>query len=227
MEMLILLIILVSGALWASVLFAWVRPVQQPDHGQAAVVFHRLVLCLIASERARLEMELASGEMSVDEARLKASELRRLVSELGLNEAVDAWERVLLDADVGTVDDDLTLGMHWRVEVASALAWALQLLEEVPSPSERPDIEALWNLFPDTVAQFERDRSRAALRDESRLLAMRERLGEELLTVCAQFEMKRSDRDANLARSAALERSRAMHWLLGSYADLESVPVAG
>ena len=176
-------------------------------------VHARLVALVAVAARALTEYD---GK-DLHEAR---QGITRWVAAVGVGPELEAHEATILQRPAGGVEQaELAYG-SWQIEGAAVLAWAIELLPELPSYDRAMDPMVLSaNLcFPDG------DDTRAVLACSGwRVRAVVEAEAERHAAVYSQLrQLADRDRDADgvdVALSIATERLRAYRWLLkgGTY----------
>lgn len=175
----------------------------------------RLVGLLAVAARALTEYD----GRDLSEAR---DGIARWVRSVGLTNELEPHELAFLQRPTGELDDaELAYG-SWQVEGATVLAWALELIEELPSHDEAADPTYLSGLlcFPDAaktlaVLNLGRRRFQAGVEAE----AAHQRAIHNELRAAAGGEADPAGVD--VALSITTERLRACRWLMsgGTYSS--------
>lgn len=179
----------------------------------ASEVVERMVLSYLVFERTQIESALASGQLDLASADHEAGALTGVPRTLFDRERLENQERAVLMADTGAVPPSRLMALHWRVECVGALAWALGLLEDLPPCTERFDYAAIDAAVPKARSAVD-DAATATLRPSHEIAAMRARLQSERRAAAEELEGHEGDRDRSLVHSRALERCRAIEWLV-------------
>ncbi len=172
----------------------------------------RLVALLAVAARALTEYD----GRDLAEAR---DGITRWVQSVGLTNELEPHELAFLQRPAGEFDDaELAYG-SWQVEGATVLAWALELIDELPAQDEAADPTYLSGLlcFPDaakTLAVLNLGRRRFQLGVEAE--AERHRAIHSKLRAAADGEAA-----ADVTLSITTERLRACQWLMsgGTYSS--------
>jgi hypothetical protein len=178
------------------------EPVDKPREARDA--YYRMCISALAVRRANAETDPASFDVRTLVANAHA------LGETNL----DPKERQILNASIGAVPLSLAMEMHWRIEVVGALAWSLGLVDEIPQPDMRFDYKLLDERVPQSVPEINAGARTAALLPVQQLLAMRARLRQERVEAFNARVGHENDRELSFRNSRALERYRAMQWLL-------------
>ncbi len=164
--------------------------------------------CLVAWHRAAFEGHYQDGVANAKALEEKRSALGWYAHAAG---GTDPFTDHILQIPVGELDEPLFLEALYRIETASAIAWALGLIEALPPTDVRADFEALSRLFPldEPVAPAIRD---ARLRDQSKLI---DKLTEwKALTATARKKRDESPEESTtIPFSRAFERARGLAWV--------------
>jgi hypothetical protein len=174
-------------------------------------VARRLLILNVVSQRAWLETLVWSEPAKRTEAESTRDDMERWVHENGLWGLLEGPEHQLLGTHVGNADRTSILRAHWMGECETSLAWALHMLDAVPSnsvPGDRPAIDRLLPRAPDEVRSFV---EKARLRPPLDIASVRATLRQERQT----WMQRRNPADEQTCTrsSRTLERYRAIVWL--------------
>jgi hypothetical protein len=163
-----------------------------------------LLSCVVAWRRAVIEAKRREANIVDDDA---LSALRWYWHGAG---GTDPFTSHVLALHVGALDDDLFLLALYRIETAVALAWALRLVDEIPPPTERADVDVISRIFP--------------LDAETRIKDASLRSHDELHDAANAWRtMLQSCAPGSLEFSRAYERARGLLWLNSVGADLHDI----
>ena len=178
--------------------------------------------CLTAWRRAAIEHWYQDGVASREELTERLSQLGWYNRGAG---GADPFTEHVLGVPVGELDPSLLLGAHWRAEAAAGIAWALDLMDEIPPMSERSDPATLERFFPlrdappPSIAQ-------ARLRDRAAIAGKLAEWKEHLSVATASREAAGpADEAAAFAFSRAYERTRGLAWVLTDVASIDDTPM--
>ena len=190
----------------------WFRK-KRPPH-QLHRELRGLLSCILAFHRAAFEDHAALG---IDNPIERLSGLRSYAHGCG---EVEPFTAHVIGTPLGELDESLFVEALYRIETAGSVAWALNLLDGLPSKSERVDRTALMSLFPlqgdSTAAQ------RAVRRSDVELQAELSRW--KTTTATARDARDREHNESNAVEfSRSSERTRGLIWVLGNFAHIEDV----
>jgi hypothetical protein len=198
-------------------LFGKKRPPPHPNLRE----LNGLRWCITAWRRAAIEHWFLDGVASREE-------LTEKLSQLGwYNHAwdgADEFTNFVLSVPVGELDPSLLLGAHWRGETASAIAWALGLVDVIPPPSQRSDAATMETFFP--LDDRPPGIAQARLRDRALIAAELAAWKQNLAAAAATRDRAAlPDELAAFEFSRSYERARGLAWVLSSLAEIEDTPM--
>lgn len=178
--------------------------------------------CIIAWRRALLDLRYQSGE---DVARLDAEhgDLAAYADAAGES---SPFTHAVLETRAGTLEHSALLIALYRTEVATSVAWALRLVEAIPSPDQPSDLTTLDDLLPLYAAPSERVAS-ATLRDPRDIGAEHARMNVQLAAARDRAQRDPHDDAAGMQFSRAYWRCYGLQWLLGSATHVEDTQLSG
>jgi hypothetical protein len=168
------------------------------------------------------EIDGSKGDTGAETTRHTA---RALADLLGAGRFLTDRQRKILHSPlpVGHLRPDLALEAYWYGDGAAVLLWALGLLPEVPPSTVSVDPRAMMQVLPMSQEAARGLLERCRLRPRDELVAMHERLRDERLRTRVADDL--ADERASIVRSRALERYRAIRWLLEErWPDIEATP---
>lgn len=181
---------------------------------------------MTAWRRAVIEHWYQQGEASLEQLTERLSQLAWYNRGAG---GADPFTEHVVRVPVGALEPSLLLGAHWRAETAVSVAWALGLLDEIPSPSQRSDAPLLEAFFPLTEAP-PASLAGARLRDRAVLSGKLLEWRRHLATATANRERATggpTEEVAALEFSRAYERARGLAWILGDAPSIDDVVMDG
>lgn len=135
----------------------------------------------------------------------------------------DPFTDFVLKIPVGEMEPPLLLEAHWRGETAVSIAWALGLLERIPSASERADVAQMESFYP--LAGEVPALVGAQLRDRDLIAAELAAWKQNLVVATASREgAGPTDENAAFEFSRAYERTRGLAWVLSDTPAIEDTP---
>ncbi len=176
-------------------------------------VLMRTVISLLVCDRTGIDARYVQGAITFDEAAHECAVMAGAPYSLFGVERLEPIERVGLFGAIGGLQPDIEIRLHWRLECAGTLAWALGLIAEVPTPDRRFDRAELDRVVPHTCEEV-LALSNVQLRPHATLLSMRDRLRVERVKAKAALVGHETDMDLSFRNSRALERLRAIEWVL-------------
>ena len=177
--------------------------------------------CITAWRRAAIEHWFHDGVASREELTEKLSALNWYNH---VWDGADEFTDFVLKIPVGEMDPSLLLGAHWRGETASAIAWALGLVDVIPPPSQRADAERLEGFFP--IGGQAPQIAQIGLRDRALIAAELAAWKQNLVVAAANRDRAGpTDETAAFEFSRSYERTRGLAWVLSDLADIEDTPM--
>lgn len=192
-----------------------------PVDPSAARVRGRLIALLAIAARALTEYD----GRDMEEAR---DAISRWVRSVGMSAELEPHEQAFLTRPAGELDDAELVYGSWQVEGAAVLAWALELLEELPDYDQAVDPAYVSGLlcFPDAtktqaVLALGKRRLQASVEAEAERHHI---ILRQLQDLAAASEAAAADLD--VAVSITTERLRACRWLMagGTYSTIGLSP---
>lgn len=177
--------------------------------------------CIIAWRRALLELRYQSGE---DPTALDAEHGDLAAYAHAAGESAP-FSLALLAATVGELDRSALLIALYRSEVATTIAWAVQLVDAIPAPDTPADLTALDDLLPLYGPPSQRVGG-ATLRDLRDIAAEHARRSERLAVAHVRSQREPQDNDAGMQFSRAYWRCYGLTWVLGSATHVEETQLS-
>jgi hypothetical protein len=199
-------------------------PFRRPDPADRDVnaVLGLAVCMAMLCAAGGAEIDGAKGAPGAEATRLTA---RTLADFVGAGRFLTDRQRRILHSPhpIGHLRPDLALEAFWCGDGAAVLLWAVGLLPEVPSSTDSVDPRAMMQALPTSQDAARALLERCHLRPRDELVAMHERLRDERLRTRAADDL--ADETASIIRSRALERYRAIRWLVEDrWPDIEATP---
>lgn len=177
--------------------------------------------CIITWRRALLDLRYQSG----DEPRLLDAEHGDLVAYADAAGESAPFARAVLAASVGSLEQPALMVSLYRTDVATSIAWALRLVDAIPSPDTPADLTTLDGLLPLYGAPSERVAG-ATLRDARDIASEHTRTRERLAAARDRSQQDPQDNAAGAQLSRLYWRCYGLQWLLGSATHVEETELA-
>lgn len=137
-----------------------------------AEVAARLLVLVALARRGFLE--LRPDLIADDSPEAERFDLESWLAEEKLLGSLSPADQAMIAAPVGQLTPDDTLAATWRIEDAVALAWALELIPNVPPYDGATDAAVVIDVLPASWARTTEFRTAARLRDEATIAEARE-----------------------------------------------------
>lgn len=131
----------------------------------------RLVLLISLARRGFLEQQV---EDDADSPETERFDLYHWLSEEKLTNWADPHELATLETPVGKLSDEDAIEATWSIEAATALAWALGKISELPPFDQAADAARVIDVLPAPWSRTTEFRNAATLRDEVEIARARE-----------------------------------------------------
>jgi Domain of unknown function (DUF4272) len=165
-------------------------------------VFNRMLITTLVAFIA------ANSSEDTDEA-------KEFIETMSLYSQMTDEEKDILD-NFDNLSEQDKIDLSWRYEAAYVLAWALNLVEDMPFPEDTIDVET----FLDVVMQ-----KAVVIKHMSSYSELELRLPEEIIQQadlnwrylwnCRESRIEGGDLPSNLDESVVFERQRGFNWLIG------------
>ena len=193
-------------------MLGWFRKKRAPHPLQREL--RGLLSCVLAFHRAAFEDHVALG---IENPTKRLSGLRSYVEGCG---EIDPFSAHVIDTPLGALDEPLFVEALYRIETAGSIAWALNLIDGIPHPSERVDRSALIALFP---LQGDSNAAERAIRRSNTDLEAELSRWSTITATAREARDREHNESTALGFSRSYERTRGLLWLVGDSSYVEDM----